>query len=146
MPLDPAVLDTLRTMPQFVRDHANRAGTHGFSMVEHACHLRDLEKEGYLVRIERILREDNPVLEDFDGGRIARERNYAAQDFGAAIDEFERSRMESVRVLQALSDAELERPARFGGDAITLRGVAEMMLRHDAEHRAEIEDMAVHKR
>jgi DinB superfamily len=146
MPLDPAVLETLRTMPQFVRDHANRAGTHGFTMVEHACHLRDLEKEGYLVRIERILREDNPALEDFEGGRIARERNYAAQDFGSAIDEFERSRMESVRVLQGLSDAELDRPARFGDDAITLRRLADMMVQHDAEHRAEIEEMAVNKR
>ena len=28
-----------------------------FSLVEHACHLRDLEREGYFVRVGRMLAE-----------------------------------------------------------------------------------------
>ena len=34
-----------------------RADDGSFSFVEHACHLRDIEREGYGARIERILRE-----------------------------------------------------------------------------------------
>ena len=43
-----------------------------FSPVEHAWHLADLEREGYAVRIERLLNETAPALPDFDGARIAR--------------------------------------------------------------------------
>jgi hypothetical protein len=47
-----------------------------FSLVEHVWHLADLEREGYEVRIRRILTEDEPSLSDFEGERIARERRY----------------------------------------------------------------------
>jgi len=43
-----------------------------FSLLEYVCHLRDLELEGYRVRIERMLREDRPLLPDFDGAKAAR--------------------------------------------------------------------------
>ena len=38
-----------------------------FSPLEDMWHLRDIEAEGYLTRIKRILAEDMPVLEDLDG-------------------------------------------------------------------------------
>jgi hypothetical protein len=46
----------------------------GFAIVEHAWHLADLEREGYGARISRLLAETAPALPDFDGDRIARER------------------------------------------------------------------------
>jgi hypothetical protein len=151
MGIDPALIETLRGMPRFVRDAAKKVSPEdysrrdskgGFSLVEHACHLRDLEQEGYLLRIERILREESPALENFDGGRIATERNYAAQDFGAAIEEFERSRSKALHLLQSVSDEQLGRKARFGSEVITLRDVADMMVQHDVEHREEIAQLA----
>src|SRR4051812_17017744 len=33
-----------------------------FSLTEQACHLRDLEREGYLVRARRMLSETTPQL------------------------------------------------------------------------------------
>ncbi len=53
---------------------------HEFSLLEHLCHLRDLEEEAYAVRIQRILSEDNPFLPDVDGGKLAQEREYQRQD------------------------------------------------------------------
>lgn len=65
-------LERLAGMPAWLeaqlagRDDATlrrRTGAGGdFSLVEHACHLRDLEREGYLVRVRRILAEVTPEL------------------------------------------------------------------------------------
>ena len=38
-------------------DLTRQPGEGLFSLVEHACHLRDLEREGYLVRVRRMLTE-----------------------------------------------------------------------------------------
>src|SRR5258708_30158306 len=77
-------LERLAAMPAFVEaaieaasgeELAFRPGEEGeFSLVEHACHLRDLEREGYLVRVRRVLAEDTPALEGFDGAAVARQR------------------------------------------------------------------------
>ena len=40
-------------------------------MLEHVCHLRDIEVEGYAPRLKRILSEDGPFLPDIDGRRLA---------------------------------------------------------------------------
>ena len=37
-----------------------------FSVLEHICHLRDIEADGYEVRFARILAEDHPRLVDID--------------------------------------------------------------------------------
>ena len=60
-----------------------RPAAGGFALVEHAWHLADLEREGYGARISRLLAETAPALPDFDGDRIAREREYLAGDAGA---------------------------------------------------------------
>ena len=46
----------------------------GFSLVEHVCHLRDIDGDGYRVRLERMLTEQCPCLPDIDGDALARER------------------------------------------------------------------------
>jgi hypothetical protein len=45
-----------------------------FCLVEHACHLRDLEVEAYRLRVSRVLAEDRPALQGFDGAAIAAAR------------------------------------------------------------------------
>jgi hypothetical protein len=47
-----------------------------FSVVEHLCHLRDLEAEGYQLRIRRLVEEDLPTLDEIDGSAWAAERGY----------------------------------------------------------------------
>src|ERR1700676_3654495 len=48
-----------------------RAKDGGFSLQEHACHLRDIEIEAYRVRLERILAETTLDLADVDGAALA---------------------------------------------------------------------------
>src|SRR5215470_1921827 len=81
-----AVIGSLASMPDFLdvslgelsAVDAALPGLDGApSPVEQCWHLADLEREGYGSRIRRLLDESNPVLPDFDGARVARERKYA---------------------------------------------------------------------
>ena len=56
-----------------------------FSFLEHVCHLRDIEREGYGVRIAKLLSEEQPFLPDIDGDKLAAERNYNSQSFDEAL-------------------------------------------------------------
>ncbi len=110
-----------------------------FSLLEHACHLRDLEREGYLVRIRRMLTEPGPTLESFDGAAVATARAYMLQDGRAAAHEFAAARHESMRLIGTLADADLAREATFAGKRVSFGDLLAMMVEHDREHRQEIE-------
>jgi len=145
------LVDRLAAMPRLLQACAERlpraewtrqpaAGL--FSLVEHCCHLRDLEEEGYTVRLRRMLREAVPVLEDFDGGAVAARRGYPAQDMTQAMQAFAEARGRNLLVLAALDPAGLARTARFGEHGtITIVRLAELMAEHDAGHRGELEDL-----
>lgn len=113
-----------------------------FSVLEHLCHLRDLEREGYAVRIRKLLTERNPVLSDFDGGKIAAERDYNRQDFAAAFLDFARARVDNLATLENLSPAQLQRRGIFEGQgAIDLEQLIFMMHEHDEAHRRELSEL-----
>jgi hypothetical protein len=118
-----------------------RPAEDAFAMVEQACHLRDLEREGYVARARRMLAEEMPGLEGFDGAAVAGERGYLAQDARLACREFAQARSELVALLAPLSEAELAREATFEGRRITLRDLAAMASDHDRVHRAEIAEL-----
>ena len=135
-------------MPAFLEAALHEAGEENFgvkpsddafSLVEHACHLRDLEREGYLVRVRRMLSERTPELADFDGDTIAEARNYASQDAHAAAQDFAAARRELLGVLAALSADDLKRDATFGGRRISLSDLVALIDAHDGEHRQAIE-------
>jgi hypothetical protein len=119
----------------------------GFAFVEHAWHLADLEREGYGTRIHRLLTEAAPTLPDFDGDRIARERDYLAGDTSLALEVFARTRARNLERLTALDAVALSRRGtQEGAGEITLGRVPRMMAAHDAGHAAElialVEDLA----
>jgi hypothetical protein len=138
----------LESMPAFLAsalacvpsaDLARRAVPGEFSLVEHACHLRDLEREGYLVRVGRMLAEREPALEPFDGGAVAAARDYPGQDAFAAARDFAATRAEVVLLIQALTPELLAREGTFGDRRVCLADVIAMMVEHDRGHREEIE-------
>ena len=142
------VLGEIAAMPQVLARAFASAGPQrlatmpaagGFSLLEHACHLRDLESEGYAVRVRRLLEEERPQLEGFDGTRIAAERGYRSQDARAALEAFTKTRQALAVRLAALSEEGRCRAGVFAGKPVTLEGMVAMMAAHDAEHRAEID-------
>ena len=140
-------LELLAAMPEFVAGaiaHAPadalqwKPSPEEFSLLEHACHLRDLEHEGYLLRVRRMLAETLPALPGFDGATVAQERHYLAQDARAAAHEFALARGELLARLHALTAADLAREALFDGKRICLVDLVAMIAEHDREHREEI--------
>jgi hypothetical protein len=119
-----------------------RTAPDAFSALEQVCHLRDIEQDGYAVRVRHVLDEVNPLLTDIDGAKLAAERNYQAQDLAGALAAFERSRGESLLLLHAASALELERTGHFeGSPPITLAGLAGMMREHDSEHLQQLKEL-----
>jgi DinB family protein len=143
-------IEALEAMPEFLDtaldivsgdDLRFRASADTFSLVEHACHLRDLEREGYLVRVRRMIGEKDPALEPFHGSDVARSRDYLAQDAKIAAQEFAAARREVTGLLAPLTEADLAREATFGGERVTFADVIAMMVEHDRGHREEIEEL-----
>jgi hypothetical protein len=112
-----------------------------FSLVEHACHLRDLD-EVYRDRLARILTEHIPSLPDVNGRKLAKERAYDQQSLEAAVRQFRKSRLQFVKKLKALTP---KARARLGVYAetkrMTVEDLAEMVQQHDATHLQEIEEL-----
>ncbi|HET6263798.1 MAG TPA: DinB family protein [Usitatibacter sp.] len=141
-------IERLESMPTFLdaailavapEDLASRPGPEEFSLVEHACHLRDLEREGYLVRVRRVLAGGRPALQGYDGAAVAAARNYPAEDARLAAQAFAAARRELVGLLAATSPGDLAREATFDGSPVCLADVVAMMVEHDRGHREEIE-------
>jgi len=110
-----------------------------FSILESICHLRDIEVEGYTVRIRRLLAEDDPQLDDIDGARLAVERDYNSQRIEPAFETFATERTKNVELLRTINDDDLERKASMQGvGEITLRALIEMMIEHDEGHLDEL--------
>lgn len=140
-------LGRIAAMPAFVRSavdrvpagkRAMRPASGEFALVEQACHLRDLDREAFLVRVRRMLGETLPELAPFHGDAVARERDYLAQDALAAASGFERARAELGALLATIAPDRLAREGLFAGERITLRRLILMIDEHDREHRAQI--------
>ena len=114
----------------------------GFSLVEHVCHVRDIDGDGYRVRLERMLTEQCPTLPDLDGDALARERAYQSADLAAALASFTTTRLAIVARLAKLSPDERVRTGLMAGTTdITVEGLVEIMTAHDSEHLDQLNDL-----
>jgi hypothetical protein len=119
-----------------------KPGTDEFSATENVCHLRDIEEEGYGVRIRRLLEETEPMLADLDGGRLASERDYNSQNMLDALERFRLARSRNLDALRSLAPGALERAGTFeGAGVITLGQLLLMMRGHDEGHIKELENL-----
>jgi hypothetical protein len=112
----------------------------GFAPVEQCWQLADLEREGYGLRLRRLLAEPDPLLPDFDGARIASERKYRSLSLAAGLVAFREARQANLELLRTVAPQDWERGGRQEGvGPVALCDVPAMMAEHDASHRAEIE-------
>uniref|UniRef100_A0A7C4KJY9 DinB-like domain-containing protein n=1 Tax=Anaerolinea thermolimosa TaxID=229919 RepID=A0A7C4KJY9_9CHLR len=99
------------------------------------CHLRDVEAEVNLPRVEAVLNGENPIITGQNTDPWAEQRRYLEQDGKGAFREFVAARARLVEKLKALSPEEWERPARhtiFG--PTHLRELTGFMVEHDRAH------------
>jgi hypothetical protein len=106
-----------------------------FTALEHLCHLRDIEIDGYRVRLRRTLDEELPRLESIDGAELARSRHYGGADAARVSSSFRAARAETLRLLMTLDSAQLSRTALFAEHGVvTLRALVHLLCSHDQQH------------
>jgi hypothetical protein len=119
-----------------------KAAPESFSVRENILHLRDIDVEGYEQRIHLILSENNPVLPNVNGKKLALERDYNRQPIQSALDDLRRSRAASMERLKGCSEADLQRKAEMQGvGMIDLRRLLELWIEHDSGHIADLAEL-----
>jgi len=108
-----------------------------FTPIGQVCHVRDIEIDGYHVRLSRTLQERHPLLVSLDGDALAIERDYAGADADAALAAFRGARVRTLELLAGLDDTQLARTAEFEGyGTLTLRSLVHYLCSHDQQHLA----------
>ena len=106
-----------------------------FSALEQACHLRDIEIDGYQVRLRRTRQETRPLLASLDGYALAEERRYREADPAQVLAAFREGRNATIEQVRHIGDGELSRPAVFEGyGEITLKALIHLLCSHDQQH------------
>ena len=105
--------------------------------IEQLCHVRDIEIDGYQLRIRRTLAETHPVLASIDTDALVRERAYAQDDPVRVLAAFRAARARTLEMITGLSGAQLARTAVFEGyGPLTLRSLIHYLCSHDQQHLA----------
>ena len=130
----PAVLDHLRrTIPgdawQCCPDENE------WCITEIFCHLRDVDRELNLPRLQKVLSENNPFIPGMDTDAWAQERNYARQNGQQALTDFNTGRLRILSLLEGLRSEDWQRPARHAIFGPTrLIELVEIIAGHDRLH------------
>jgi len=150
------LLKSLEAFPPFLVDALDQLGDprarerpdeQHWSLGEQLWHLADLEREGWLMRIERLLAEEQPALPDFDGNALAEQRDYRAKDPYLALQRFRAARSASLARLRGINARQWKRSGtleRVG--PIALEDLPRKMSEHDQAHRVEIEALLARTR
>jgi DinB superfamily len=107
-----------------------------FTPIEQVCHVKDIEIDGYHLRIRRTLEELNPLLASLDGEALAREHSYSTADTWAVFAQFRDARAKTIELVAKLTPEQLLRTAEFEGHRVTLRGLVHNLCSHDQQHLA----------
>jgi DinB superfamily len=125
-----------------VPDELVRVRSGPFALVEHLWHVGDLEREGFGERIRKLLTEENPWLPDFDGERIARERDYLKLPLAPALEAFASARQETLQLLRSVTNDQWARAGRQEGVGnVRLADLPGRIFDHDRAHLNEIADL-----
>ena len=104
------------------------------------CHLRDIEADGYTQRFQRLLTENDPLLESIDGYALVESRQYDRTEIASALDAFEAAREKTMQLLDRIDGDRLKRRGTFEGyGPVTVRGLIHFLCSHDQQHLAGIQ-------
>ena len=119
-----------------------KPGADVFSVLESVWHLRDIEVEGYSVRLQRLMAEEQPRLPDLDGSRLAVVRRYNTLPLLAALDGFISTRRANLKLLRSVSEAQLGRHGHLDTVGhISLGRLLELWVEHDRGHIKELDEL-----
>ena len=113
-----------------------------WTLTEIACHLRDVESEVNLPRIDTVLVKENPFISGKNTDAWADERNYAQQDGRQALLDFVHQRVKLTEILASASETQWSLPARhaiFG--PVQMQELVSIAASHDRLHLQTIKQL-----
>jgi len=148
--MDPTTLRALAEFPRQLEAHFSAIPTafaswepaswegmpsEPFSAIEQLCHVRDIEVDGYHVRLRRMRDEDHPVLASIDGEELAHTRSYATADAASVLAAIRAARTTTLDIITRLAPTQLARTAQFDGyGVLTMRSLIHYLCSHDQQH------------
>jgi hypothetical protein len=137
----PAALDGIcRSLPAGI--WSNRPAAEEWSLTEILCHLRDVDQEVNLPRIQQVLGQDNPFLPGQDTDPWAEVRFYRQQNGMQALRHFITTRIQIVELLESLDPEGWQRPARHAIFGPTrLRELVSIIASHDRLHLQQVHQL-----
>ena len=111
-----------------------------WSLHQAAAHVRDTEQHVFLARLERMLKEEHPAVQNFDQDGYWKTHPYAAgESLKQIIADFQKSRRKLVRLLRNAPDAAWKNWAQHSAyGKISLDWLAMHCYHHTLEHIAQI--------
>jgi HAD superfamily hydrolase (TIGR01549 family) len=137
----PAAIHTL-TRSFSEQDWNKRPGEDEWSTTELMCHLRDVDQEVNLPRLQKVMSEDNPFLPGVATDPWAEERSYCNEHGPDALKEFTVIRTKITDLLESLEPDDWQRMARhaiFGPTKI--KELTGFIATHDRVHVAEVKSV-----
>lgn len=120
---------------------AQRSADGKWSIVENACHMRDIELV-FAERFTKMAFSERPAFWMLDNDRVAATKKYRDADLGAAVKSFKELRQETLTLLKALPAASWRRtglhPKR---GELSIEQLAEHLGNHDDKHIARIREL-----
>lgn len=113
-----------------------------WSISEVLAHLAHVERKCYQPRVEAILMTDDPVLEPYDPSLYNSQGVYRTRFALASLEDFLKSRRESLALLDGVPQAALSRTARHKEmGPITLEHILNEWAFHDLGHIRQIAEL-----
>lgn len=150
-----ATISSLRAFPELLEAHfAAVPPTHldwrprswlgipsePFTAIQQLCHVRDIEIDGYQVRLRRMLDEDSPTLASIDSEALVGPRRYSEADATAVLAAIRAARATTVEMIAGLRAEELGRTGFFEGyGKLTVKALLHYLCSHDQQHLAGLE-------
>jgi hypothetical protein len=109
-----------------------------WSIRQIVCHLADAEIVASM-RFRRVIAEDNPKLEAYDGDAWADRLDYARRKPSQALETFRRIRAENFELLKGLAPEAFERAGVHSDDGpMTLKQLLQGYAEHAESHAAQL--------
>lgn len=108
-----------------------------FTAIEQICHIRDIEVDGYHLRLRRLLNEDEPSLVSIDSYQLARHRKYPDAPADKILAAFRAARTATLNLLESLTESQWRSSGFFEGyGPVTVKGLVHYLCSHDQQHLA----------
>jgi hypothetical protein len=113
-----------------------------WSVLEVLGHVAHVEVHGFRRRAERIITEENPLLENYDPDALMATGAYEQRDGAAALAAYKQERARSVEFLRSVQPEHLRRTGVHGVlGAVTLGNLLNEWPYHDIGHMRQIAEL-----